>query len=110
MGIAILSGVLASLESTSSQRTAAKWESHTPGTTTPTLQSPLDESLPARFLACVSREESAKRLRDVFFSLGGSSPGVEVVVGGNVQAVQVSDVVILWYARTLLARCSILQS
>ncbi|THH33853.1 hypothetical protein EUX98_g271 [Antrodiella citrinella] len=102
MGIAIISGVIASLESIPSAREqgghhygAAKWESHTPGTLTPTAQSPSDESLPSRYLACVSREESAKRLRDVFFSLGGSGPSIEVLVGQNVRAVQEADVVIL---------------
>ena len=99
MGVAILSGVLASLESTGSAHDAMKWESHTPGTLTPTVQSPLDESLPSRYLACVSREESAKRLKNVFFSLGGLGPSVEVLVGENVRAVQEADVVILWYAR-----------
>jgi len=97
MGIAVLSGVLASLESTGSPygHGAAKWESHTPGTLTPTVQSPSDESLPSRYLACVSREESAKRLRNVFFSLGGLGPSVEIHVGENVRAVREADVVIL---------------
>lgn len=99
MGIAVLSGVLASLESTGSpHHSAAKWESHTPGTLTPTVQNPLDESLPSRYLACVSREESAKRLRTTFFSLGGLGPSVEVLVGENLRAVKEADVVILWYA------------
>lgn len=99
MGIAVLSGVLASLESTGSHDGAAKWESHTPGTLTPTIQSPLDESLPSRYLACVSRKESAKHLRSTFFSLGGLGPSVEVLVGENVRAAQEADVVILWCAQ-----------
>lgn len=104
MGIAVLSGVLASLESTTTAHqngqngVAAKWESHTPGTLTPTVQSASDdESLPSRYLACVSREESAKRLRSLFISLGSLGPSVEVLVGENVRAVLQADVVILWY-------------
>ncbi|CAL1704486.1 unnamed protein product [Somion occarium] len=94
MGIAVLSGVLASLDATLSQSAAAKWESHTPGTTTPTLL-PTDDSLPSRFVATVSRQESAKRLRSLFFSLGGLGPSVEILVGGNVKAVEEADVVLL---------------
>ncbi|TCD68888.1 delta 1-pyrroline-5-carboxylate reductase [Steccherinum ochraceum] len=95
MGIAVISGVLASLESTSSPHHTAKWESHTPGTLTPTVQFPSDESLPSRFLACVSREESGKRLRELFLPLGGLGSSVEVLVGENVRAVREADVVIL---------------
>lgn len=96
MGIAVLSGVIASLESGHGPvHPAPKWESHTPGTVTPALTQ-FDESLPSRFIACVSREESAKRLRGLFFSLGGLGPSVEVSVAQNVQAVQQSNVVLLW--------------
>ena len=96
MGIAVLSGVIASLDSASDPTfPGPKWESHTPGTVTPALQVS-DDSLPSRFLACVSREESAKRLRGLFFSLGGRGPSVEVCVSSNVQAVQQADVVLLW--------------
>ena len=97
MGVAVLSGVIASLESIHDPlHPAPKWESHTSGTVTPALPTS-DESLPSRFIACVSREESAKRLRGLFFGLGGLGPSVEVCVSANVQAVQKSDVVLLWY-------------
>ncbi|GJE86931.1 pyrroline-5-carboxylate reductase [Phanerochaete sordida] len=95
MGVAVLSGVIASLDSASDPTyPGPKWESHTPGTVTPAL-AVADDALPSRFLACVSREESAKRLRGLFFSLGGQGPSVEVCVANNVQAVQQSDVVLL---------------
>ena len=88
MGVAILSGTLASLESSKhSHRPSAKWESHTPGTLTPTI-SQSDDSQPSRFIACVTREETAKRLRDLFFSLGGMGPTVEVRINENVKAVK----------------------
>ena len=94
MGIAVLSGVLASLDAKTSFVPQPKWESHTSGTVTPQILE--DESLPSRFIACVSREESAKRLRSLFFSLGGLGPSVEVCVASNVQAVQEADIVLLW--------------
>lgn len=98
MGIAVTSGVIASLGSSASngvQNTTAIWESHTPGTITPAAPH-ADESQPSRFIACVSRQESATRLRGLFFSLGGLGSSVEVRVGENVRAVQESQVVLLW--------------
>ena len=107
MGIAVLSGVIASLDSASVPAyTGPKWESHTPGTVTPALGGSDDDDLPSRFIACVSREESAKRLRGLFFSLGGLGPSVEVFVGNNVQAVQQSDVVLLWCVQSPVIRVS----
>lgn len=100
MGIAITSGVLASLDSQSPLHRLRsgfpKWESHTPGTSTPTDVASGDPTLPSRFIACVKREESAKRLRETFRSLaGGGGEAVEVIVGQNTAAVQQSDVVLL---------------
>jgi len=98
MGIAITSGVLASLDSQSSLHRLGpgypKWESHTPGTSTPTNVTESDPTLPSRFIACVNREESAKRLRGEFRSLVGGE-AIEVTVGQNIAAVQQSDVVLL---------------
>ena len=96
MGIAILSGVLASLESKSSFHGHAqpKWESHTPGTVTPqTLE---DETLPSRFIACVSREETARKLATTFLQAGNLGRSVEIVQARNVEAVRQSNVVLLW--------------
>jgi pyrroline-5-carboxylate reductase len=95
MGIAVLSGVVASLDGSSAQKVHPKWESHTPGTTTPT--GPPDASVPSRFIACVSREESAIKLRTIFGSLGALGRTVEVVASQNLRAVQHADVVLLWY-------------
>jgi pyrroline-5-carboxylate reductase len=101
MGVAITAGVLASLDTRSPLHGLVsgqpKWESHTPGTSTPTNLANLDPSLPSRFIACVSREESARRLREKFRAIPGGED-VEVVVGQNISAVQQSDVVLLWYA------------
>jgi pyrroline-5-carboxylate reductase len=95
MGIAVVSGVIASLDSTLVRPIHPKWESHTPGTTTPI--GPPDASVPTRFIACVSREESASKLRTIFTSLGALGKAVEVVASQNLKAVQQADVVLLWY-------------
>jgi len=110
MGIAILSGVIDGLGSAAIKSAKAnghtngnsngsvtppKWESHTPGTTTPTASE--DSSNPTRFIACVNREESARKLEGVFATLGPLGETVEVVAGKNLQAVREADVVLLWY-------------
>lgn len=94
MGIAILSGVIASMESITGPHDfpKPKWESHTPGTSTP-VDSPSDPSLPRRFIACVNRRETASKLTSTFSGLGHP---VEVVAGQNLKAVQEADVIILW--------------
>lgn len=101
MGVAILSGVLASLDARAGISQAyphgvhSKWESHTPGTRTPANE-PADPALPTRFLACVSREETARALRGTFAALGGLGSSVEVIAGANSDAIRQADVVLLW--------------
>jgi pyrroline-5-carboxylate reductase len=99
MGIAVLSGVMDSLSPDSATRSHPKWESHTPGTTTPTNLS--DASLPSRFIACVKREESANRLRAIFGQMGALGKMVEATSGQNLKAVQEADVVLLWCVRSM---------
>ena len=106
MGVAITSGVLASLHAQSPLHGLTsgqpKWESHTPGTSTPAVADGDDDpTLPARFIACVQRDESAQRLREKFRALLGGE-AVQVAVGENVSAVRQSDVVLLWYARVCI--------
>ncbi|EMD38397.1 hypothetical protein CERSUDRAFT_113553 [Gelatoporia subvermispora B] len=94
MGVAVLSGVLASLDAQIGiPLSQPKWESHTPGTVTPRVSD--DESLPARFLACVSREETVKKLQATFFTAGSLGSSVEVLAGQNVRAVQEANVILL---------------
>jgi len=99
MGVAILSGVLASLESRSQSfplsQIPEKWEVHTPGTATPIGQP--DGALPSRFIACVNREATAAHLRKTFMSIGGRATEVEVVARKNVESVKQADLVLLWY-------------
>ncbi|TFK54953.1 putative delta 1-pyrroline-5-carboxylate reductase [Heliocybe sulcata] len=96
MGIAILSGVVDSLEArnSSTRPPHPKWELHTPGTLTP-VDSSEDASLPSRFIACVTRSESARKLKGVFSALGPIGEKVEVVTGQNLESVRQADVVIL---------------
>lgn len=95
MGIAILSGVLSSLDPDSSG-SIPKWESHTSGTVTPVAFVEEDPALPSRFLACVSREVSARQLKPIFTEVSHRGTAVEVFVANNVHAVKQSDVVLLW--------------
>jgi len=96
MGVAIISGVIESFKSASTVKTLIgleKWESHTPGTLTPV--GPPDATVPSRFIACVSREESGKRLRTKFGTMGPLGEDVDVLVSQNVEAVQLADIVLL---------------
>lgn len=104
MGVAVLSGVVASLEQLpnyhlngsfpASSSAAPKWEHHTSGTVTP-VGAP-DASLPSRFIACVNREEGVRHLMQIFHGKGGLSESVEIVSNENVESVKESEVVLLW--------------
>ncbi len=96
MGVAVLSGVIDSLYSATKpfQNGTKKWESHTPGTLTPT--GPPDSTVPGRLLACVRREETANKLRITFSTMGELGQSVEVLAGQNVEGAKSADVVLLW--------------
>lgn len=96
MGVAILSGTVESLQSTSKRDSLSKWETHTSGTTTPRRDP--GSLLPSKFLACVNREESVQALQKTCLSLGSLGSLVKVLARKNVEAVQQSDVVLLWCA------------
>lgn len=127
MGIAIISGVLASLESSTSQAPQSKsqtgpisnkWESHTPGTSTPKIRTPdtgsptsptdaktllsqllppiTDKTIPTRFLACVHRQATAQKLSQVFGAIGPLGACVEIYQNANLEAVKQADVILLW--------------
>jgi pyrroline-5-carboxylate reductase len=81
MGIAILSGILADLESPKFKTPSSS------GTSTP-LEAPF--RLPSRFIACVRRPESAKRIQK---ALDGYE--VKVVKNENVAACKEADVILL---------------
>jgi pyrroline-5-carboxylate reductase len=98
MGVAILSGVLTSLDTRS--RTPHQSIGPSSGISTPTnsqfLDAP-DDSLPSRFIATVGREETGRKLKKIFSGMGGLGGEVEVVAGdGNVKAVTDGDVILVW--------------
>ena len=85
MGIAILSGILSSLNDTSISKSGSASG----------ISTPLDEvpsRLPSKFVACVRRRESAKR---VISTLGDLSRNIKVLEGRNVDAVSESEVILL---------------
>ena len=81
MGIAILSGILASLSELQGPRLLQ----------TPTMEEP-PPRLPSRFIACVRSSETAKRVNRALWE---HSSAVKVVQNENVAAVMHSEVVIL---------------
>lgn len=102
MGIAILSGVLSSLEDRLATYPDGRNTPREPssGISTPTASLFLDapeETLPAKFIATVSREETARKLRKTFASVGqlGSSVDVRCGDGANVAAAKAADVIII---------------
>lgn len=101
MGVAILSGVLSSLESRLASPPHANGSAEpASGISTPTasifLDAP-DETLPSKFIATVGREETGRKLKKVFGAMGRIGEEVEVRAGkGNVGAVQEADVILIW--------------
>ncbi|KAK4106823.1 pyrroline-5-carboxylate reductase [Parathielavia hyrcaniae] len=88
MGIAILSGILASLDEMQDGATKPS----TSGTSTPLYETSTTIRLPSRFIACVRRPESAKKLKTTFAS---HLSAVTIAQNANVPSVQQSDVVLL---------------
>jgi len=89
MGIAILGGILSSLDEINS--------THSRGPSYPTSGSttPMDDLagcvLPSRFIACVKRPESAKKVRQALCN----NPALEVVRGENVASVDRAEIILL---------------
>lgn len=83
LGIAILSGILSSLSDQNSART-------TNGTTTPTEELP--SRTPSRFIACVTRPTSAKR---VDAELSHLTSALKILQNENLKGVREADVVLL---------------
>lgn len=93
MGISVLSGVIDSLKtprtlspSNSAPQTPAV-ESHSE------LGSSIESSLPERFITCVSRPESARKLKKRWSDLGRDD--IEVRVSENVRSVAECEVILL---------------
>ena len=96
MGIAILSGILTSLSSLTPEPSISK-ATHPSislppsGTTTPSEDLPA--RLPTRFVACVRRPESAKRIRSTLPQ--SSYPSLVVLQNENVKGLQEADIILL---------------
>ncbi|RDL37381.1 Pyrroline-5-carboxylate reductase [Venustampulla echinocandica] len=88
MGIAILSGILSSLYEVQTPKSA--FLQSPSGTSTPLEEVP--SRLPSRFIACVRRPESAKRIKK---ELGAYTKNVYIVQNDNVGACKEADVVLL---------------
>ncbi|KAI4148489.1 MAG: hypothetical protein LQ341_001556 [Variospora aurantia] len=88
LGIAILAGILNSLESHSSRPSPSP-----SGTTTPTVQpDDLPTRVPSRFIACVTRHASAKRVKS---ALASHLSAITILQNQNLKGVQEADVIIL---------------
>jgi pyrroline-5-carboxylate reductase len=88
MGIAILSGILSSLYEI--QVPKSLFLQSTSGTSTPAEEAP--SRLPSRFIACVRRPESAKKIKQ---ALAAHLKAVKIVQNDNVAACREADVVLL---------------
>ncbi|GAB1320676.1 delta 1-pyrroline-5-carboxylate reductase [Madurella fahalii] len=86
MGIAILSGILASLDEMQEVNKPAS------GTSTPLYETSATTRLPSRFIACVRRPESAKKLKATFSSHASS---VIIAQNANVRSVENADIILL---------------
>lgn len=94
MGIAITSGVIASLESAQTILDEAL-----PRHAIPDSLSDIDSSIPSHFLVTCTSDSTARKLRNLFQDLGRFGESVGVIKNGNVEAVKRADVVLLWYAQ-----------
>jgi len=90
LGIAILSGILASL-SVSQHPSHPSPAYPDSGTATPTTEMP-PSATPSKFIACVRRPESAKRIKLAVAEYGYP---VQILQNENVKGVKAADVVIL---------------
>lgn len=93
LGIAILSGILSSISHHPSTAPSPAYPDS--GTATPTTESsPTPPRTPSRFIGCVRRPESAKRIRNAV-SAFSASEHVTILQNDNVKGVEQADVVIL---------------
>jgi pyrroline-5-carboxylate reductase len=89
MGIAIMSGIMTHLED-SSQGVLFHNPNSSSGTATPAEEYP--QRLPSRFIACVRRDVSAKKIEKI---MAAHRTPLSIYVNNNVKAVQEADVVLL---------------
>jgi pyrroline-5-carboxylate reductase len=96
MGIAIMSGIMAHLEDQSRGIAflppVRLVDNSAPATPTEAVPR---SSLPTRFIACVRRTDSSKKITSTLRRYRATAPSVSVYVNDNVKAVQAADVVLL---------------
>jgi pyrroline-5-carboxylate reductase len=88
MGVAILSGILTSLTSNSNPPTSTAAS----GTSTPAHPTETPSRLPSKFIACVRRPETAKKVKH---ALSDHLDSLTILQNDNVSAVQAADVILL---------------
>lgn len=102
MGVAVMSGVLASLEARQAAFPNGRTTPREPvsGISTPTASMALeasDESIPAAFIATVGREETARKLRKTFQTSTSLNDMIDVRsgAGSNVACAKESDIILI---------------
>lgn len=91
MGTAILTGILSSLAEMKSSSSLNFSSRSISGTSTPAAEE-WPSRLPSRFIACVRRPESAKRIRN---SLSTYASAVTILQNENLRGVQEADIILL---------------
>ena len=91
LGIAILSGILASLSVSQHPSQPLRPAYPDSGTATPTGEAP-PPTTPSKFVTCVRRPESAKRIK---LAVAEYDYPVQILQNENVKGVKAADVVIL---------------
>ncbi len=100
MGIAILEGVVASLEARHTDTSGSSNGGQIPTRSSTHLTArDSDALIPSRFIACVNREESVQHLKRTFHGRGNLSEPIKIVAGENVASIRESDVVLLWFVK-----------
>lgn len=101
MGIAIISGMVASLEERPTNGVGKPSRGGASGTSTPLPSYMLyaaNDSLPSKFIACVRRPDSAKKLKKLFANdFAEQGENIDVRHGDNVAAAKECDVMLVWF-------------
>jgi pyrroline-5-carboxylate reductase len=93
MGVAILSGVIESLKTPNDAQPSSSVPQTPTAESDPDVDAPTEDSIPNRFVTCVSRPESARKLKKRWSELGRED--IEVRVSDNVRGVAECDVILL---------------
>jgi hypothetical protein len=95
MGVAIISGVIESLKKPAVSQQSSSVPQSPLADSDPDIRALPEDSIPDRFITCVSRSESGRKLKKRWSELGRED--IDVRVSDNVRAVAESDVILLGY-------------